>query len=376
MARKVDPQLSAVRDGLEGTDALTAAAAGAAGTGAPVGRLGERIGAVVRSRAFLIAAIVAFLVALWLLAQARGIPNQHLLSLTAWGIMLGGIIALGSIGLTLVYGVLKFPNFSHGALVTLGAYATLMVMTYLPQGEPLRPFSFGWEFLAALLVAMPIIGVLALAIDRLLYRQLRLRGAHLVLFAMASLAMEFFLRSWIYLVWGPDFRFYYLGRANPALDLPLGIRVRADQVFILVLAFLLVVLIYLLLERTRMGKAMRATADNPELAQVRGINTERVIAWTWMLGGALAAAGGAMYGLSSQLRPEMGFFLLLPMFAAVIMGGIGNPYGALLGALIIGVATQVSTAFLNPAYGPGVAFVLLVITLLIRPQGLLGRPGG
>jgi branched-chain amino acid transport system permease protein len=162
---------------------------------------------------------------------------------------------------------------------------------------------------------------------------------------------------------------------NPALDLPLGIRVRADQLFILVLAIVLVVAIYFLLEKTRMGKAMRATADNPELAQVRGINTERVIAWTWMLGGGLAAAGGAMLGLTSQLRPEMGFFLLLPMFAAVIMGGIGNPYGALLGALIVGVAQQVSSAFLNPAYGPAVAFVLMVLTLLIRPQGLLGRAG-
>jgi branched-chain amino acid transport system permease protein len=343
---------------------------------AQVLRPGERILAVVRSRAFLVLVIAAFFLALWLVAQAQGIPNQHLLSLTAWGLMLGGIIAVGSIGLTLVYGVVKFPNFSHGALVTLGAYGTLMVMAYLPQGMPLRPFSFGWEFIVGLLIAMPLVGLVAIIIDRLLYRRLRLRGAHLVLFAMASLAMEFFLRSWIYLIWGPDFRFYYTGRANPALDLPLGIRVRADQLFILVLAFVLVAIVYLLLEKTKMGKAMRATADNPELAQVRGINTERVIAWTWMLGGGLAAAGGAMYGLSSQLRPEMGFFLLLPMFAAVIMGGIGNPYGALLGALIIGVTTQVSAAFLNPAYGPAVAFVLLVITLLVRPQGLLGRAGG
>jgi branched-chain amino acid transport system permease protein/neutral amino acid transport system permease protein len=121
-----------------------------------------------------------------------------------------------------------------------------------------------------------------------------------------------------------------------------------------------------------MGKAMRATANNPELAQVRGINTERVIAWTWIMSGALAAAGGVMYGLASQLRPEMGFWLLLPMFAAVIMGTIGNPRGALVGAIIIGVAQQVSTAFLNPAYGPAVAFVLMVLTLLIRPQGLFG----
>jgi branched-chain amino acid transport system permease protein/neutral amino acid transport system permease protein len=362
MMRDGEPQSSAMDDEIE--------------AGVPAPRAGERILAVVRSRAFLVAVIAIFFVALWLLAQAQGTPNQHLLSLTAWGVMLGGIIAVGSIGLTLVHGVVKFPNFSHGALVTLGAYGTLMVMAYLPQGMPLRPFSFGWEFIVALIVAMPIVGVIAVVIDKLLYRRLRLRGAHLVLFAMASLAMEFFLRSWIYLIWGPDFRFYYVGRANPALHLPLGIRVRADQLFILVLAVVLVAIIYLLLEKSKMGKAMRATADNPELAQVRGINTERVIAWTWMLGGGLAAAGGAMYGLSSQLRPEMGFFLLLPMFAAVIMGGIGNPYGALLGALIIGVTTQVSAAFLNPAYGPAVAFVLLVITLLVRPQGLLGRAGG
>ena len=356
-----------------------AEAGGGAAAPAPERRRGrgaERVSAVLRSRAFLLATITVTFVLIWLVGQARGIPNQQLLSLTAWGVMLGGIIALGGIGLTLVYGVLKFPNFSHGALVTLGAYVTFMIMGVLPEGAALRPFSFGWDFLVALLVAMPIIGVLAIAIDRLLYRRLRVRKAHLVLFAMASLAMEFFLRSWIYLLWGPDFHFYYTGRANPALDLPLGVRLRADQIFILGLAFVLVILIYLLLERTRMGKAMRATADNPELAQVRGIDTERVIAQTWMLGGALAAAGGAMYGLSSQLRPEMGFFLLLPMFAAVIMGGIGNPYGALLGALIIGIATQVSAAFLNPAYGPAVAFVLLVITLLVRPQGLLGRAEG
>jgi len=339
-------------------------------------RPGERLRAVLQSRTFLIALIGAFFVGLWLPAQARGIPNQHLLSLTAWGLMLGGIIALGSIGLTLVYGVVRFPNFSHGALVTIGAYLTFMIMAVLPEGPALRPFSFGWELLVALVIAMPLVGLLALAIDRVLYRRLRVGGAHLVLFAMASLAMEFFLRSWIYLIWGSDFQFYYVGRANPALHLPLGIRVRADQLFILVLAIVLVAIIYYLIERTKMGKAMRATADNPELAQVRGINTERVIAWTWIIGGALAAAGGVMYGLSSQLRPEMGFFLLLPMFAAVIMGGIGNAYGALLGALIVGVTQQVSTAFLNPAYGPAVAFVLMVITLLIRPQGLLGRAGG
>ncbi|MFC3284577.1 branched-chain amino acid ABC transporter permease [Litchfieldella rifensis] len=339
-------------------------------------RLGERVRDVVQTRAFLLVSIAAVFVALLVLARFQGVGGERLLSLAAWGIMLGGIIGLGSIGLTLVYGVLKFPNFSHGALVTLGAYFTFAFLAWLPQGEPLRPFSFGWEFPVALVLSMPLVGLVAVAVDRAVYRRLRRQNAHLVLFAMASLAMAFFLRSIIYIAWGPDFHFYFPGRANPALELPLNIRVRADQLFILVLALVLMLGVYVLLERTRIGKAMRATADNPELAQVRGINTERVIAWTWLLGGALAAAGGTMYGLSSQLRPEMGFWLLLPMFAAAIMGGIGNPYGALAGALIIGITHQVSTAFLDPTYGPAVAFVLMVIVLLVRPQGLFGRGGG
>jgi len=336
-------------------------------------RPGERLRALLQSRAAMVVLLIALFLLLWQIAQVRGVTGERLLSLTVWGIMLGGIIALGSIGLTLIYGVLKFPNFSHGALVTLGAYLVFAIMPLLPAGPPMRPFSFGWEFLAALVLAMPVVGAVAVLIDRVMYRRLRARGSHLVLFAMASLAMAFLLRSVIYLIWGSDFFFYYQGRANPTLDLPLGLRIQADQLFILGLAFALVVLVYLLLEKTKMGKAMRATANNPELAQVRGINTERVIAWTWMMSGALAAAGGAMYGLSSQLRPEMGFWLLLPMFAAVIMGTVGNPRGALVGALIIGIAQQVSTAFLNPAYGPAVAFLLMVLTLLVRPQGLFGR---
>ncbi|WP_290648224.1 branched-chain amino acid ABC transporter permease [Aquisalimonas sp.] len=339
-------------------------------------RVGEHVRAVIRTRGFLIGLLAVVLAGMYVAGLMSGASAQRLLSLTMWGLMLGGVIALGSIGLSLVYGVMKFPNFSHGALVTLGAYVALSMMALLPQGEPLRPFSFGYEFLVALLIAMPVVGAVAVGIDRVVYRRLRRAGAHLVLFAMASLAMAFFVRSMIYLIWGPDFHFYFPGRANPALYLPFGVRIRADQLFILVLGFVLVGAVYCLLEWTRMGKAMRASADNPDLAQVRGINTERVIAWTWMLGGGLAAAGGVMYGLSSQLRPEMGFWLLLPMFAATIMGGIGNPYGAFVAALIIGVAHQVSTSFLNPTYGPAVAFVLMVVTLLIRPQGLFGRTEG
>lgn len=336
---------------------------------------GERLTAALRSRTALGLALLLTLVVFWLLGQRQGASLSDLLSLTIWGVMLGGIIALGAIGLTLVYGVLKFPNFAHGELVTLGAYGAMTFVALLPVGAPMHPFSFGWELMAGLILSMPAVSLIALAVDRVLFRPLRVRVASLVLLAMASLAASFFLRSAIYLVWGSDFLFYYPGRANPAIDLPLDIRVQADQLFVFGLAVVLVILTWVLLERTRMGKAMRATANNPDLAQVRGINTERVIAWTWIVGACLAAAGGVMYGLASQLRPEMGFWLLLPMFAAAIVGGLGSPVGAIAGAIIIGVAQQVSSAFLNPAYGPGVAFILLVIVLVLQPQGLFGQGG-
>lgn len=312
---------------------------------------------------------------LWFAAavQRSGVGARFLLSLTAWGLMLGGIIALAAIGLSLVYGVLRFGNFAHGDLMTVGAYVALAVLPMLPQTGPVLPFSFGWELLAALPVAMAVTSLLSLAVDRVLYRPLRRRRSSPVLVSMASLGVAFFLRSAVYLGWGADFRFYYPGRARPSVALPFGIRLRPDQLFIMALAVVLVALTYLLLARTRMGKAMRATADNPTLARVSGINTERVALWTWLIGGALAGAGGVMLGLDSQLRPEMGWSLVLPLFAAVIVGSIGNPYGALAGGLIIGVVQQISTAAVNPAYAPGVALLVMVVILLFRPQGIFGR---
>lgn len=300
---------------------------------------------------------------------------ERLLSLAASGLMLGGILALGTVGLTLVYGVLRFGNFAHGDLMTVGAYVALVVMAFLPAGPPLAPFSFGWEFLVALLVAMPITGIVALAADRLIYSPLRRRRSSAVILAMASLGVAFFVRSIIYLGWGSDFKFYYQGRIPAAIQLPLGMQTRPDQLFTFGLAFILVVLIYLLLQKTKIGKAMRATADNPTLARVSGIATDRVIFWTWMIGGALAGASGVMLGLNSQVRPEMGWLVLLPLFAAVILGSIGNPYGALVGALIIGIIREVSSAFLNPTYGPGVAFLVMIIILLVRPQGIFRKVG-
>ncbi len=336
----------------------------------------NRLRKILGTRSLLIVALIGLVVVLVLNAQAKNISGLLILRLTVYGVMLGSIIALGAMGLSLVYGVLRFANFAHGELMAVGAYVALALIVVLPKGKPLGPLSFGWELLLALVVAMIATGVIAYGIDWGLYRNLRRRGSPSVILAMSALGMAFFVRSILYLVWGADFRFYYWGRSRLALHLPLGIRVRPDQFFILGLALILIMLLYLLLEKTKMGKAMRATADNPELARVTGIDTGRVIRWTWMIGGGLAAAGGVFLGLDAQLRPEMGWWMLLPMFAAVILGGIGNPYGALAGGLIIGMTQQISTAFIKTTYKPGVAFLIMIVILLVRPQGIFGRRGG
>jgi branched-chain amino acid transport system permease protein len=136
--------------------------------------------------------------------------------------------------------------------------------------------------------------------------------------------------------------------------------------------FALVVLLHLYLQKTKMGKAMRATADNMELALVSGIDTERVIILTWGIGGGLAAAGGILYGIDVQVHAYMGWNFLIPLFAATILGTIGNVYGALVGGLIIGIIQQISTAFLLPTYKPAVAFMVMIIILLVRPKGIFG----
>jgi branched-chain amino acid transport system permease protein/neutral amino acid transport system permease protein len=172
--------------------------------------------------------------------------------------------------------------------------------------------------------------------------------------------------------WGADSLFYRPGLMRPALELPLGVKIRPDQILILIVVFSLVVLLHLYLQKTKMGKAMRATADNMELALVSGIDTERVIILTWGVGGALAAGGGILYGIDVQVHAYMGWNFLIPLFAATILGTIGNMWGALVGGLVIGVAQQVSTAFLLSTYKPAVAFMLMILILLIRPKGIFG----
>jgi len=300
-----------------------------------------------------------------------------MVELTFYGIVFGSIIALGAIGLTLVYGIIRFANFAHGDLMSAGAFIALFLTTGVLAwiGIPdtnFGPLSFGWRMLIALPVSMVAVGGIAVALDRILYRKLRQKKSGPVILAMSSLGAAFILRMLILIFWGADTIVYRPGLLRPAIELPFGIKMRPDQILILVLVFILVGALHLYLQKTKMGKAMRATADNMELALVSGINTERVIILTWGIGGALAAAGGILYGIDVVLHPYMGWNFLIPLFAATILGTIGNIWGALVGGLVIGVVQQVSTAFLLPTYKPAVAFLAMILILLIRPKGIFG----
>ena len=300
-----------------------------------------------------------------------------MLELAFYGIIFGSIIALGAIGLTLVFGIIRFANFAHGDLMTTGAFISLFMVTGVLAwvGIPDTNFgllSFGWRMLIALPISMVAVGGIAIALDRILYRKLRQKQSGPVILAMSSLGAAFILRMLILIFWGADTIVYRPGLLRPALELPLGIKVRPDQILILTLVLVLVSSLHLYLQKTKMGKAMRATADNMELALVSGIDTERVIILTWGIGGALAAAGGILYGIDVVLHPYMGWNFLIPLFAATILGTIGNMWGALVGGLVIGVVQQVSTAFLLSTYKPAVAFMVMILILLIRPKGIFG----
>ncbi len=293
------------------------------------------------------------------------------LQLAVIGLIVGSVIGLGAMGLTLTYGVMKFANFAHGDMMTLGMFtAFAVVSTAGIAGPRLSPFSIPAGLILGVLVAGVVVAVLAASIDRLVYRRLRRRGSAFITMAIASLGIAIMLRAVIQLIWGPLPARYTTG-INPSWNLG-GLRIKPDQFLIIGLTLALAFALYLLLYRTKLGKAMRATADNPQLADVAGIDTERIRQATWGIGGFLIAAAGVMFAVQAQLRYDAGFEFLLPMFAAVILGGIGNPWGALIGGLIVGISQETSTYWIPSGFKAGVPFFILIAMLALRPRGLFG----
>lgn len=273
------------------------------------------------------------------------------------GLAVGSVIALAAVGLTLTYGILRLSNFAHGDFMTLGAYITWVANIS------------GLNLWLSMVLGAGGTVMAMIASEYLLWKPMRDRRATTTTLIIISIGLALFIRNGILMIWGGSNQRYDMP-VMTAVDL-LGIKVAFDRVLAMVLAIIAIIALHFLLQNTKIGKAMRAVADNPDLAQVSGINVEWVVLWTWIITGVLTALGGAMFGLIvGGIRPNMGWFLILPMFASVILGGIGNPYGAITGALVIGVAQELSVPLLGSDYKLGVALLIMIVILLVRPQGL------
>ncbi len=286
------------------------------------------------------------------------------------GLLAGSLIGLGAIGVTLTYSILRFSNFAHGDFMAWGAYAALAVVGAFGGSTAYKPLSFGFPLIAALVVAMGLTAALALALDWLLFARLRARGQSIIV-VMASFGASMALRSLLEFI-ATSRPAYYSRAIQMAQPVGFGIKVTADQAAMLVLTLGLVVGMHLFISRSQRGREMRAYAQNPALAQVVGIDVDKVVRTTWVIGAALACAAGVMVGILVQIRPLMGLSLLLPMFAAAILGGIGSIPGAVLGGLIIGLTEAAAVQFVGGEWRAAVAFVILMAVLLVRPMGLFG----
>jgi neutral amino acid transport system permease protein len=283
--------------------------------------------------------------------------DSQIAQLIVNGVSVGTIIALSAVGLTLTYGILRLSNFAHGDFMTLGAYLTFWMNT-----------AAGVNIWLAMVLSAIVTIAVSLLTEKILWAPMRLQRATSTTLIIISIGLALFIRNGIVLIWGGS---------NQRYDLPVaealafgGIRIPFYNLIVIVLAVVAIAALHYLLQNTKVGKAMRAVADDIDLARVTGINVDRVVIWTWVIAGGMTALGGSMLGLVEAVRPNMGWFLILPLFASVILGGIGNPYGAIAGALVIGIAQELSTYFLRPEYKQGVALLIMVLVLLIRPQGL------
>jgi neutral amino acid transport system permease protein len=277
------------------------------------------------------------------------------------GIKFGLIIAMAAIGLSLIFGTTGLVNFAHGELVTFGALSVWALNQLL-----------GIHLVPAVLIGVVVGGMGGMAMDLGLWRPLRRRGTGLIAMLVVSIGLSIFLR---YL-----FLYLFEGRTRPFVQYAVQsawtfgpFRIVPKDVIVIVLSLLILGAVGLMLQKTKIGKAMRAVAGNKDLAEASGIDVERVILWVWGVGGGLATLGGVFFGLSQQVSWQMGFILLLLMFAGVILGGLGTAYGALVGSLVIGIFVQMSTLVVAPDLKNVGALLVMVLVLLVRPQGILGK---
>ncbi|NOZ33570.1 MAG: branched-chain amino acid ABC transporter permease [Alphaproteobacteria bacterium] len=314
------------------------------------------------------------------------------------GTVLGSVYALGAVGITLIFGILRFAHFAHGDLMTLGAFVSFIlasiatslgIQTFWPNGFIILPF------------AMVITAGLALGIDRGFYQPLRARGVKPVTLLIASIGVTLMIQGLIRLFAGVRTRSFFEEVPKELFRLDMSVIgasrplvISEPQILLVASTLAAVIALHLFLTRSRLGKGMRAMADNADLARVSGINTRHVIRATWVIAGALASLAGTMLALDVTLKPDLAFNIILPIFAAAIVGGLGHAYGAIAGGFLVGFAETLSvfnwSVLLRPfkgllpegwsfpsdlsivptEYKLTVAFVILVVVLLVRPTGL------
>jgi neutral amino acid transport system permease protein len=276
------------------------------------------------------------------------------------GLSLGAVYALGAVGLTLVYAILRLVNFAHGDFLTFGAY-----MAYLVN------VTWGLPLILGIFFAMATTALLGIFLERVMWGPMRTRGAGVLQLILMSIGLALVIRYVIQYIWSTEIRFLDVNVTDTVNFL--GLRIGQTKLIVIVVGIVVLVVIGLMLRYTLLGKRMRALSDNLELAETAGIDTSRVILWTWIFAGGLAGLAGVMAAMTTDIRPELGFELLVIIFAAVVLGGIGDAFGALAAGLVLGVVIEWSTLVIDARWKTFVGFVILIIALVIRPQGIFGK---
>lgn len=285
--------------------------------------------------------------------------TSRVLQTTLNGLVTGSYLALAAVGLTFVYGILRLINFAHGDFLTFGAYVGLYVDTTLHAG-----------IVAAALFAVAATAFLSVLLELGLWGPLRRRGVGSLEMILTTIGLAFLIRYTIEFVKGPDIQVLQVNVVS-SYKLGDGVTIGKTIAVTMIVSYAILVVVGVLLRYTRTGKQMRALADNIDLAETSGLNSRRLVLSVWAFGGGLAGLAGVFYVASTgAFTPEFGFALLLPLFAAVLIGGAGNPYGALAGGVFLGVVQEWSTLFIAPGWKIVVGFVVLLLTLLVRPQGI------
>lgn len=281
-----------------------------------------------------------------------------------FGFVTASVLAISSVGLSLQFGITNYINFAYGDFMALGAY-----FTYVLNVE-----FFHWNIWVAVAGGSLLMGVLAILLNQFLLGPFARRFSKSFYVMIVTFGLSLIILNVVYSIWGPNVRTYTLPLEH-VLHIGPFLLTR-DQIIVMVVAVAVMVGVHVMLKTTRLGKSMRAMSDNTTLAMTSGIDTRRITTITWFLSGTMAGLAGSVLGITEgNLTPAAGELFLFVIFAAVIVGGVGSIYGAMAGAVLIGMATEISAAFINPAYKLDVAFVILILTLLIRPSGLFARPG-